>query len=43
MYGMVLIVMMSGRDYLPSSVPGCGPKIAAEVSSLFLVILTNGL
>lgn len=29
--GLVLVAMMSGGDYLPAGVPGCGPKIAAEV------------
>lgn len=29
--GLVLIAMMSGGDYLPAGVQGCGPKIAAEV------------
>ena len=32
--GMVLIAMMSGGDYLPAGVPQCGPKIAAEVCFL---------
>ena len=36
--GMVLIAMMSGGDYLPAGVPGCGPKIAAEVYPFTLVI-----
>jgi holliday junction resolvase YEN1 len=31
--GLILIAMMSGGDYLPAGVPGCGPKIATEVYS----------
>ena len=30
--GMVLFAMLSGGDYLPSGVPKCGGKLAAEIS-----------
>ncbi|KAL2116318.1 hypothetical protein VTJ04DRAFT_8485 [Mycothermus thermophilus] len=30
--GMVLVALMSGGDYLPEGVPGCGPKIACEAA-----------
>lgn len=30
--GMVLFAMLSGGDYLPSGVPKCGSKLAAEIS-----------
>ncbi|KAK3303983.1 uncharacterized protein B0T15DRAFT_436098 [Chaetomium strumarium] len=30
--GMVLVALMSGGDYLPEGVPGCGVKVACEVA-----------
>lgn len=30
--GMVLVALMSGGDYLPEGVPGCGVKIACEAA-----------
>ena len=30
--GMVLVAMMSGGDYIPEGIPGCGPKIAVEAA-----------
>lgn len=30
--GMVLVAMMSGGDYLPEGVPGCGIKVACEAA-----------
>ncbi|KAJ5103552.1 hypothetical protein N7532_004081 [Penicillium argentinense] len=30
--GMILIAMLSGGDYLPSGVPKCGNKLAAEIA-----------
>lgn len=30
--GMVLIAMMSGGDYIPEGIPGCGPKTACEAA-----------
>ncbi|CAL5867458.1 uncharacterized protein PFLUO_LOCUS1677 [Penicillium psychrofluorescens] len=30
--GMILFAMLSGGDYLPSGVPKCGSKLAAEIS-----------
>ncbi|KAL9028401.1 MAG: hypothetical protein Q9196_003225 [Gyalolechia fulgens] len=30
--GMVLVALMSGGDYLPAGVPGCGIKIACEAA-----------
>ena len=30
--GMILIAMMSGGDYLPGGIPGCGIKIACEAA-----------
>ncbi|KAJ0167581.1 Flap endonuclease GEN -like protein 1, partial [Colletotrichum tanaceti] len=30
--GMVLVALMSGGDYLPEGVPGCGVKLACEVA-----------
>ncbi|KAK3683876.1 hypothetical protein B0T22DRAFT_431510 [Podospora appendiculata] len=30
--GMVLVAMMSGGDYLPEGVPGCGVKLACEAA-----------
>ncbi|KAG7113200.1 Flap endonuclease GEN 1 like protein [Verticillium longisporum] len=30
--GMVLVALMSGGDYLPEGVPGCGLKLACEVA-----------
>ncbi|KAI1965194.1 hypothetical protein LOZ58_001040 [Ophidiomyces ophidiicola] len=29
--GMVLFALLSGGDYLPTGVPKCGPKLAAEI------------
>lgn len=30
--GMILIALMSGGDYMPDGLPGCGPKIAYEAA-----------
>lgn len=30
--GMVLVALMSGGDYLPEGIPGCGPKLACEAA-----------
>ncbi len=30
--GMVLVALMSGGDYLPEGIPGCGPKVACEAA-----------
>ncbi|KAL7898540.1 hypothetical protein HDV64DRAFT_250136 [Trichoderma sp. TUCIM 5745] len=30
--GMVLVAIMSGGDYIPEGVPGCGPKVACEAA-----------
>ena len=30
--GMILIALMSGGDYIPAGIPGCGIKIACEVA-----------
>ncbi|KAK8217521.1 hypothetical protein M8818_001279 [Zalaria obscura] len=30
--GMVLIALMSGGDYIPEGIPGCGPKVACEAA-----------
>lgn len=30
--GMVLIAMMSGGDYIPEGIPGCGPKLACQAA-----------
>ncbi len=30
--GMVLVALMSGGDYIPAGVPGCGPKTACEAA-----------
>ena len=30
--GMILVAMMSGGDYLPEGIPGCGPKLACEAA-----------
>ena len=30
--GMVLVALMSGGDYLPEGVPGCGPKVACAAA-----------
>ena len=30
--GMVLVAIMSGGDYIPEGIPGCGPKIACEAA-----------
>ena len=31
-HGMILIAMMSGGDYLPNGIPGCGVKTACEAA-----------
>jgi Holliday junction resolvase YEN1 len=30
--GMVLVALMSGGDYVPEGIPGCGPKTACEAA-----------
>lgn len=30
--GMILVAMMSGGDYLPDGIPGCGVKVACEAA-----------
>ncbi len=30
--GMVLVALMSGGDYLPEGIPGCGVKVACEAA-----------
>jgi len=30
--GMILIALMSGGDYIPEGIPGCGPKLACEAA-----------
>ena len=30
--GMMLVALMSGGDYIPAGVPGCGPKTACEAA-----------
>ncbi|KAF7452465.1 XPG-I multi-domain protein [Pyrenophora tritici-repentis] len=30
--GMILVAMMSGGDYVPEGIPGCGPKTACEAA-----------
>ncbi|SPO05701.1 uncharacterized protein DNG_08388 [Cephalotrichum gorgonifer] len=30
--GMVLVALMSGGDYIPEGIPGCGPKVACEAA-----------
>lgn len=30
--GMILIALMSGGDYIPEGIPGCGPKTACEAA-----------
>ncbi|KAF2675049.1 hypothetical protein BT63DRAFT_27517 [Microthyrium microscopicum] len=30
--GMILVAMMSGGDYIPEGIPGCGPKLACEAA-----------
>jgi Holliday junction resolvase YEN1 len=30
--GMILVALMSGGDYVPEGIPGCGPKIACEAA-----------
>ncbi|KAL8920792.1 MAG: hypothetical protein Q9172_004332 [Xanthocarpia lactea] len=30
--GMILIALMSGGDYIPAGIPGCGPKTACEAA-----------
>ena len=30
--GMVLVALMSGGDYIPAGIPGCGPKVACEAA-----------
>ncbi|KAI9685500.1 MAG: hypothetical protein M1822_004358 [Bathelium mastoideum] len=31
-HGMILVGLMSGGDYTPQGIPGCGPKIACEAA-----------
>ncbi|QIW97301.1 hypothetical protein AMS68_002819 [Peltaster fructicola] len=31
-YGMVLVALMSGGDYIPEGIPRCGPKIAVDAA-----------
>ena len=31
-HGMILVALMSGGDYIPAGVPGCGVKIACEAA-----------
>ncbi|KAI9691953.1 MAG: hypothetical protein M1820_009661 [Bogoriella megaspora] len=31
-YGMILVALMSGGDYTPQGIPGCGPKTACEAA-----------
>ncbi|PKY08496.1 exonuclease [Aspergillus campestris IBT 28561] len=45
--GMILFAMLSGGDYLPSGVPKCGSKLAAEIANAgfgedLLEILNSG-
>lgn len=30
--GMILVALMSGGDYAPDGIPGCGPKLACEAA-----------
>lgn len=30
--GMVLVALMSGGDYIPEGIPGCGPKVACDAA-----------
>lgn len=30
--GMILVAMMSGGDYIPEGIPGCGPKTACQAA-----------
>lgn len=30
--GMILVALMSGGDYIPAGIPGCGPKTACEAA-----------
>ena len=30
--GMILVALMSGGDYIPEGIPGCGPKTACEAA-----------
>ena len=30
--GMVLVALMSGGDYVPEGIPGCGPKVACDAA-----------
>ncbi|KAI7364984.1 hypothetical protein KC328_g18723 [Hortaea werneckii] len=30
--GMILVALMSGGDYLPEGIPGCGPKVACDAA-----------
>ena len=30
--GMVLVALLSGGDYIPEGIPGCGPKVACEAA-----------
>ncbi|KAK3670264.1 hypothetical protein LTR78_009818 [Recurvomyces mirabilis] len=31
-HGMILVALMSGGDYLPEGIPGCGPKVACDAA-----------
>ena len=31
-HGMVLVALMSGGDYIPEGIPGCGPKVACDAA-----------
>jgi Holliday junction resolvase YEN1 len=31
-HGMILVALMSGGDYVPEGIPGCGPKTACEAA-----------
>jgi holliday junction resolvase YEN1 len=30
--GMILVALMSGGDYIPEGIPGCGPKVACDAA-----------
>jgi holliday junction resolvase YEN1 len=30
--GMILVALMSGGDYVPEGIPGCGPKVACDAA-----------
>lgn len=30
--GMILVALMSGGDYIPEGIPGCGPKLACDAA-----------